>query len=62
MSLLGILLGILVLCVVVWAAKALMGAFGVGDPIRTVVIVALVILCLILFLQMLGVDSPINLR
>lgn len=62
MSLLGILLGILVLCVVVWSAKALMAAFGVGDPIRTVVIVALVILCLILFLQMLGVDSPINLR
>lgn len=62
MSLLSILIAILILCVVVWAARALMAAFGVGDPIRTVVMVLLVILCLFWALGFLGVSTPLNLR
>lgn len=54
MSLLGILLAVLVLCVVVWAARSLLAAFSVGDPIRTVVIVVLVVLCLVWFLGAVG--------
>lgn len=44
MSILGILVALVILCLVYWAATKLMDAFGIGDPIRTVVIVALVIL------------------
>jgi hypothetical protein len=62
MSILGILIAVLVLCVIVWAARALMAAFGVGDPIRTVVMVVLVLICLFWILGALGVDSPIRLR
>ena len=62
MTLLGLLVALLVVCVIWWAAKALMAAFGVGDPIRTVVMVILVLLCLYLLLQALGLVSPIPLR
>lgn len=62
MSLLSILLAVLVLCVVVWAARSLMAAFSVGEPIRTVVIVVLVVLCLVWFLGAVGFVSPIRLR
>ena len=35
-----------------WGANALLNAFGVGDPIRTVIIVGLVILLVVIFLSM----------
>lgn len=44
MSILGILIALVLLCLVYWAATRLMDAFGLGDPIRTVVLVVLVIL------------------
>jgi hypothetical protein len=47
MTLIGLLVGILIVCVVIWAAKALLAAFNVGEPISTVVIVALVLICLV---------------
>jgi len=55
MSLIGILLVLLVFCIVIWAAKALMGAFGIGDPIATVVYVLLVLVMLLWLLQQFGV-------
>lgn len=55
MSLLSILIVLLVFCIVIWAARSLMAAFGVGDPIATVVYVVLVLICLLWLLQQLGV-------
>jgi hypothetical protein len=46
---------LLVACVVLWAARAIMGAFGVGDPFNTVVMVVLTLIILVWFLQYLGV-------
>jgi hypothetical protein len=54
MSLIGLLLILLIFCVVIWAARALMGAFGVGDPIATVVYVLLVLVALIWLLNTFG--------
>ena len=55
MSLIGILIVLIVFCVVIWAARSLMAAFGVGDPIATVVYVLLVLIMLIWLLQQFGV-------
>jgi len=55
MSLIGILIVLLIFCIVIWAARSLMAAFGVGDPIATVVYVLIVLVMLIWLLQQLGV-------
>jgi uncharacterized membrane protein YwzB len=44
MSLIGLLVALLVICLLYWAAMKLMGAFGIGDPIRTVVLVIFVVI------------------
>ena len=46
MNLIGLILVLLIFCVLIWAARTLMGAFGIGDPIATVVYVFLVLICL----------------
>ena len=51
MSILALLIFVVILCVVIWAVRALLGAFGVGEPISTVIYVILVILVLIALLQ-----------
>jgi hypothetical protein len=55
MSLLSILVTILVFAIVFWAARALLSAFGIGDPIATVIYVILVILFLAYLLSLVGV-------
>ncbi len=60
MSLISILVVLLVFCIVLWAARSLMGAFGVGDPIATVVYVILVLIMLLWFVQAIGlIDGPV---
>ena len=54
MSLISLLIVLLVFCVVVWAARALMAAFGIGDPISTVIYVVLVLIMLLWVVQSLG--------
>jgi hypothetical protein len=54
MSLIGLVIALLIFCVVLWAARALMAAFGIGDPIATVVYVLLVLLLLVWLWQGLG--------
>jgi len=54
MSLVGLLIALLIGCIVLWAARALMSAFGVGDPIATVVYVVLVLILLLYIIQQLG--------
>lgn len=62
MSLIGLLIAVLVLCVVVWAARMLLAAFAIADPIRTVVIVVVVLICLLWFLNLAGVMPGMRLH
>ncbi len=55
MSIVSLLIVLLIFCVLVWAARALMAAFGIGDPIATVVWVIIVLIFVAWFLQNLGV-------
>lgn len=54
MSLIVLLAAVLVICVLFWAAQRLMAAFSVPDPIRTVVLVVLVLIALVWFLGVVG--------
>ena len=51
----ALLVWLVVVCVVIWAARSLMAAFGIGDPIATVVYVLLVLILLVGVLNHLGV-------
>ena len=63
LSLISLLVLIIVIGVVLWAAKSLMRAFGIGDPIATVIYVLLVLVLLIMVLNYFGVSTgPIRLR
>ncbi len=55
---LTLLVLLLVFCLVYWCAMQLMSAFGVGDPIRTVIIVILVIIGIYVALGQLGIGVP----
>ena len=44
MSLVTILLALLLVCLLLWAARALLAAFAIEDPIRTVIYVIIVVL------------------
>lgn len=59
MSLIGLLLAIVIFGVITWAARALLGAFGIGDPIATVVQVLLVLVFLFWILQGFGLGGPV---
>lgn len=61
MSLLGILIAFIIICVVIWGAQAIMKAFGIGDPIATVVYVVLVLIFLFWLLGQLGVGPGFRL-
>jgi len=42
-ELIAVLVGLLVFCLVVWVARRLLSAFGVGEPIAGIVYVVLVV-------------------
>ncbi len=62
MSILGLLILLIVCCVVIWAARSLMAAFGIGDPIATVIYVLLVILILFAILGQVGYGPNLGIR
>lgn len=62
MSLISLLVLLLVACVVIWAARSLMAAFGIGDPIATVVYVILVLVFLLALLGQFGYGPGTTLR
>jgi hypothetical protein len=57
MPLLQLLFLFIIALFVIWAARALMGAFGVGEPISTVVYVLLVLVILIYVASLFGVGG-----
>jgi hypothetical protein len=54
MSLVGLLILLLVFCLIVWAARQLMAAFGIGNPIATVVQVIIVLIFVLWLVEALG--------
>ena len=61
MSLLGLLVALIIIGVVFWAARKLIAAFAIPEPIATVVYVVLVLICLFWILQQLGVAPGLRL-
>ena len=57
-----ILIVILVIGVVLWAARALIAAFSIPNPIATVIYVILVLIALLWFLEIIGIHVPRLLR
>lgn len=62
MPILTLLVGLIIILAVFWAARALMAAFGVGEPVATVIYVVLVILAIYAVLSALGVVNGSHLR
>lgn len=58
MDLISLLVVVLVVCIVLWAVSQLLAAFGIGNPIRGVVIVVTVILLLVWALRQVGISVP----
>lgn len=44
MSIVFLLVALIIICLLFWAVNAILGAFGVGDPIATIVKVVFVLL------------------
>ncbi len=54
MSIISLLIVLLIFCLVIWAVRAIMGAFGIGDPISTIVQVIFVLIFVLWVVQQLG--------
>lgn len=54
MSLIGLLILLLIFCLIVWAARQLLAAFSIGNPIATVVQVLIVLIFCLYLIQALG--------
>lgn len=54
MSILGLLVLLIVFCVIVWAARALLAAFAVPEPIATVVWVVIVLIAVFAIVDQTG--------
>ena len=59
MSLLSLLIVLIIIGVLFWAVRALSAAFGIPQPIVTVIYVLLVVFVLIWLLQTLGAVGPV---
>lgn len=62
MTLLGLLVALIILCLAWWAVNAILRAFGVGDPIATIVKVVFVIVVVLWLLSVVGGLGTIHLR
>lgn len=64
MSLLTLLASLIVLLLVFWVVQRLMAAFGIGEPIATVVYVIMVIVVIVWLLGLIsgGAVYPVRLR
>ncbi len=55
MPIVGLLVALVIFCLAWWAVSAILAAFGVGDPIATLVKVIFVILAVLYLLSAIGV-------
>lgn len=58
MSLLSLLVALVIICLVWWAVTAILRAFGIGDPIATLVKVVFVIVVVLWLLSVVGGIGP----
>lgn len=57
MSIIGLLVALVLICLLWWAVTAILAAFGVGDPIATIVKVVFVVLVVLWLLSAVGVST-----
>jgi hypothetical protein len=57
MSLIGLIVVVLILCVVVWAVRTLMAAFALPPPIQAVIMVLIVVIFVLWIVSQLGLIS-----
>jgi len=57
-SIVGILVALVLICLIVWATQRLLVAFNVQQPIATLIYVVVVVLCVLIALQTLGLWGP----
>jgi predicted PurR-regulated permease PerM len=63
MSIIGILIALVIICLLWWAVNAILRAFGVGDPIATLVKVVFVVLVVLWLLSaVFGYGPTLHLR
>lgn len=62
MPILSFLVALIIILLVFWAARQLLAAFGVGEPIATVVNVALIVLTILVLLSFIGGMPPLQWR
>jgi hypothetical protein len=53
-TIIGLLIALVVICLLFWAITAILGAFGVGDPIATVVKVIFVVIVVLWLVSAFG--------
>lgn len=58
MTLIGLLVIVLIACVIWWAIISLIRAFGIGEPVATVVKVVLVVIFVLWLISALGYGVP----
>ena len=54
MSIISVLVALVVICLLFWAVNAILRAFGVGDPIATIVKVVFVVIVVLWLISALG--------
>ena len=54
MPLISLLIVLIVVCVLFWAVQQILRAFGIGDPIRTIVMVVFVLIAVVWVLSVVG--------
>lgn len=62
MSLLGLLVALIVVCLLYWVVISVLSAFGVGDPIATIVKVLFVLIVVLWLLSAFGMLPATGLR
>ncbi len=62
MSLIGILVAIIVVGVLLWAIKTVLGVVPIPDPFKTIIWVLVVIICVFTFLDLSGLYTFNTLR
>lgn len=58
MSIVTLLVGLLIWCLIAWGVRTIMAAFSIGNPIASVVNVILVILFILWLLSVFGLWAP----
>lgn len=60
--LIGLLIALIVICAVWWAAHRIMAAFGIGNPVAGIVEVVIVLVALVWLLSLFGYGSALRIR